>query len=109
MANPTLTALRDSYFYLDNNFDDLKAACNDQQKKELGKSYASARDNFHKAVTLLFDEDDAQIGELTENLKDINAQIDAMKVSLGKIASILRLVDKAVDAGTKLMSLAKAG
>ena len=108
MANPTLTELRDLYFYLDNNFDDLKAACKtDDQKKALQQSYAAARDAFGQAVTLTFDEDDAEIIDLASQLKAVNGTLADMQASLGKIAKILQLAAKGVDIGMKLVGAAK--
>jgi transcriptional regulator with GAF, ATPase, and Fis domain len=110
MTNTSLIELRDTYFFLDNNFDELKAACKtDEQRKGLSDSYTAARDNFHKAVALVFEEGDQVVDQLTLEMKDLNATLSEMKSSLSKIAKIIQLVTKVVDVGTKLVGMAKPG
>ena len=108
MPNTSLIELRDIYFFLDDNFDDLKAACKTaEQKSALAQSYSEARDNFHRAVVLLFKEDDEQITKLTTDLRGLNNTLASMKNSLSNIAKVIQIITKAVDVGTKLVGAAK--
>jgi len=102
----TLAALQKQYFFLDRNFSKLFAACaTDAQRDALRVDYVQARDNFLKARTEAFAEDDPMVADLRGQIGDAQSQIEKSAKKLADVSKTLDLITKAVNLGSRLVTL----
>ena len=111
MATPTVTpssnalaSIEDTYFYLDDNFDALYAACgnDDAKTRSLRSSYVTARDAFYASVNKVIADNDPLVRSESQQLMSLNNQIQQSVISLGSIATVLQKIDSAIQLVTKI-------
>jgi hypothetical protein len=106
-SSATLAALQAQYFYLDRNFNRLfAAATSDEQRDELRADYVQARENYWKARTEAFNDDDPMVAGLRQKVTDAQQQIERSGQRIGDVAALLDLITGAVNFGSRLVSLA---
>ncbi len=102
-------ALKELYFSLDRNFARLFAACQtNEQRDQLRRDYATARDNFQRAVNLVFQENNDAVKSLTTELSAAQSDINRALENLQDIAALLQMIAKTVQVGSSLVALGAA-
>lgn len=105
---PSTQALENLFTTLYNNLFDLEARCsNADQVDTLHKAVAQSRDSYNAALRSALQDNDPEVSALTSQMGTIQVTLDQEVKDLGDIASILNVITKAVDIGSKLA--AKAG
>jgi hypothetical protein len=105
---PSTQALENQFMALYNNLFDLEARCSTaDQLDTLHKAVAQSRDNYNAALRSALQDGDPEVAALTSQMGTIQVTLDQEVKDLGDIASILNVITKAVDIGSKLA--AKAG
>ena len=100
-------AIKEVYFFLDNNYDALAAACpSEKDKKQLGDALTKAQEGYQKACAAVFNTNDASVNRFTRNLTKTQQQIAAYSEDLSKAAQTLALITKAVTVIGKLLAAA---
>jgi predicted DNA-binding protein (UPF0278 family) len=100
---PSTQAPENLYTTLLNNLFDLEARCsNADQLDTLHKAVAQSRDNYNAALRSALQDDDLEVAALTSQMGTIQVTLDQQVKDLGDIASILNVITKAVDIGSKL-------
>ena len=100
---PSMQALENLYTTLLNNLSDLEARCsNADQLDTLHEAVAQSRDNYNAAARSALQEDDPEVAALTSQMGTIQDTLDHEVKNLGDIASILNVITKAVDVGSKI-------
>lgn len=106
MDGPTLHNLQQLYFFLDQNFDDLRAKCTtDEQRQQLGNNYVAARDALANARNLVFQEDDPMVKSLNGQLAAAEEQMAGMLGGLQDIVKLLGLFTGAASLAGRLVAL----
>jgi biopolymer transport protein ExbB/TolQ len=102
----TFDVLKEQFFSLEEHFDDLLAAsATEDQRTALRNAFAQSRDNFNKAANKILDDNDPQVEELRDELKDKQSEIDHSLANLKTITQVIDTITAAVDVGTKIVSL----
>ena len=103
-------AIQTLYFTLDLNFNNLFAACqNDQQQNQLRRDYVNARDAFWEARNRSFMDDDPLVAGIAGDLRTAKQTIDADLMNLQNIVQTLKMVDTAVNLASRLIALGATG
>ncbi len=106
-SSTALTQIQATYFYLNDNFDALYAACGGDNAKttSLRSSYVTARDGFYATVNGIIAENDPLVAAESDQLATLNSQIQQSVIGLGTIAKVLQNIDSAVQLVTKIAML----
>lgn len=106
-GSPTLAALQEQYFYLDRNFNRLFAAtATDEQRDTLRNDYVQARENYWKARSQVFNEDDPMVGDLRDKVTAAQRKIEKAGERIADVGALLDTITGAVNFGARLVSLA---
>ena len=98
--------LKETYFTLDVNFNDLFAACQtDDEKNMLRTDYVAARNNFLTAQNKILSDDEPMVKDLVAQIQAAQSQINNELQNLQDVASLLKVITVAVNIGSKLTSL----
>jgi len=107
--SPLLSEIKQTYFRLDDDFDEIYAACKtDDQRAALRSLHASARDAFWKAVAEILDDHNPFVMSIYNDLKKSNTSIKKMLDNLKDIVAFLKLATEAVRLAAALATLAAA-
>lgn len=102
----SLAVLQEQYFTLMDNLPALlKAARDDQQRRDIKTQYQQAQLNFLEAQNRVLDANDPKVQQAT---KDARAHQKSMKAALERledVAKVLDIITGAVSAGTHLASM----
>jgi hypothetical protein len=102
----SLHELEQLYALLDENFDDLFAACKTKaQRNALRRAYVTARDNFYEAQNRIFRENDPLVSSMTRDLKEAKERIEGMLADLKTIVKVLDAITAGVNLGSSLITL----
>jgi len=102
----TLNTVKDLYFFLDQNFEDLFSECtDDDQRQQLRHDYVIVRDGFYQARNLVFDDNDPVVSSLSKRLADSQQEMQGMLKNLKNIVKMLDLVTDAVNLSSRLIVL----
>lgn len=102
-----LDALKENYFYLTDNMDDLLDRCQTAaQKQQLKADYQQATLSFYQARNKAFQDNDANITQTVTQLKAAQTSLQKMAQELADVAGILNAISTAVRIGTELASMA---
>ena len=107
-TDPNLAEIKRTYRLLDDNFDTIYSACDDDQKKALITARDAARDAFWKAVAEDLTDNHDLVAHTLEELQDTNDQIDKDLKKLEDVSEILETVTQAVKLAAALAVLAAA-
>lgn len=100
---PSTQALGNLYTTSYDNLFDLEARCsNADQIDALHKAVAQCRDNYNAAIRSALQEDDPEVTALTSQMGAIQVTLDQEVKNMGDIASILNVLTKAIDIGSKI-------
>ena len=100
-------ALKELYFSLDLNFDQLYAKCTTvEERTKFRNDYVQARGNFLKARNRIFKEDDPQVQNLVAEVSSARQQIQQSIDENQAIAQTLQIIAQGVKAGTALLAFA---
>lgn len=104
-----LTAIKNTYDQLDDNFDTLYAKCTtDDQRKQLKSLLASARDAFFAATAKSLTDNNPTVDALTKQLEDTNTDLGKQLAAIKDIAATLALCTEALKLAAALATLAAA-
>ncbi len=93
----TFTLIRDRYFKLDIDFENLLLNCKtEEEKKNLKTDYIISRANFRKALNLCFDENDPIVNDLIKKLEDLEKRIEKEIHNLNNISNVLKMISESV-------------
>jgi hypothetical protein len=100
-------ALKEQYFTLDTSFNELLAACqDDDQRNLLRRDYVTARSNFLTARNRIFDDNDPMVSSLITEMAESQGKIEAALSGLQDIVTTLQIITAGVRLGSSLVSLA---
>lgn len=101
-----LALLEKQYAHLDNNFERIFNACNnDDERVKFRQDYTTARDNFWEALNRHFNDNDPLVKSLTKELKETQAKIEEMTENYENIVALLDIITAGVRLGSSLVIL----
>jgi len=90
--------IKDRYFQLDKNFDNLNAMCeSDIQKQELRENYRKARINYKKTMNKAFDDNTAKVKKLTQKLEEAETKLNKALEVKGNMEAVLKALSTSVE------------
>ena len=105
----TIENLHDTLRYLDDNFDDLSAACADEaQRTALRRALLTAHRNYTNALTAVILSNDTHVQELNAEIADGQAQVEKLQIDEENIAEILTTITAVVRTASALLALVGA-
>lgn len=104
-----VTAIKETYDQIDDNFDALYAKCTtNDQKQQLKSLLASARDAFFAATAKSLTDNNPTVDALTKELQDTNSDLDKQLSDIKDIVAALNLCTEALKLAASLATLAAA-
>jgi hypothetical protein len=105
----TIENLHDTLRYLDDNFNDLSAACaDDDQRTVLRRALLTAHRNYTNALTAVILSNDTHVQDLNTEIADGQAEVQELEISEENIAQILTTVTAVVRTASALLALVGA-
>ena len=105
----TIENLHDTLRYLDDNFNDLNAACaDDDQRTVLRRALLTAHRNYTNALTAVILSNDTHVQELNTEIADAQAEVQQLEIGEANIAQILTTVTAVVRTASALLALVGA-
>ena len=109
MSNGSFIEIQQTYFQIEENFNSLYLACeNEKQRDQLRSAYSVAFMNYAAAKQKVFHDNDPQVKTLLDQLDSAQTEIKKMLDGEKKIGKILNLISAAVHLSSSLISLAGA-
>lgn len=98
--------IKERYFQLDNDFDRLITACNnEEEKKQLRQDYIIARANYRKGLNLSFELNDPIVKDLTKKLGEIENRIKKDIEGLEIASNIFKMISESVKIASSIIVL----
>jgi hypothetical protein len=105
----TIENLHDTLRYLDDNFNDLNAACaDDDQRTVLRRALLTAHRNYTNALTAVILSNDTHVQELNTEIAGAQAEVQKLEIGEENIAEILTTVTAVVRTASALLALVGA-
>jgi hypothetical protein len=105
----TIENLHDTLRYLDDNFNDLSAACaDDAQRTVLRRALLTAHRNYTNALTAVILSNDTHVQELNTEIADGQAEVQQLEIGEENIAQILTTITAVVRTASALLALVGA-
>lgn len=102
-----LAAIKATWRFLDDNYDELYAACETQdQRDRLRNLHMVARDAFFAAIAARLEDDNQVVQGIRKDLAAANAASKKSLAGLKKIVDVLQLLTQAVRLAGSLAALA---
>jgi hypothetical protein len=104
MANALLDVI-DTFTSLDANYDVLMVACQTQTDRDALKAkYAAAQANVETCTGKALEDDDAEVAELSKDLKICNDEIKIAETEMGDMSKVLDNLTQALTIGAQLIA-----
>lgn len=105
-----LAAIESAYQVLDNNFDDLYAACHSgEEKSQLRNLHAAARDAYWRGVATRLCDDNSVVRAVYDDLNRANQELRDSLRDLQHLSAVIVLATQAVRLAASLVTLATVG
>jgi gamma-glutamyl:cysteine ligase YbdK (ATP-grasp superfamily) len=99
-------ALEQNYMNLQKQLAMLDDNCDPKQRKVLVDQVAAARRAYLSCTGKIFQDNDPQVANLTQQLEDANQKLSASAQQLGNLSATLDQVTQAVETAASLAKLA---
>lgn len=109
MAN-ALIDVQNTFLTLDSQFNMLRAACQtDAERNALDAQYSAAQQHYYAVLNAQLSDDDAQVAQLSTQLKAANTLVLQATSQMGDISKVIDNITTAVSIGVKLVSMVAPG
>jgi|ERR1017187_2031277 hypothetical protein len=110
MSNATnLAAIKQTYYLIDDNFDQIYSQCNTPDLKQQATELRDgARDAYWKAVAANLADETNLVNTIRKQLQDTNSQVQDSLSDLKDIVGFLKLMTEALKLACSLAVLAAA-
>jgi len=98
--------IKDRYFQLDKNFDNLTRMCeSDIQKQKLRENYRKSRINYKKTMNKAFSENTAEVKKLTQKLEDAETKLNKALEAKGNMEAALKALSTSVEIANTIVGM----
>lgn len=98
--------IKDRYFQLDNDYEQLELACKtEDEMNQLKQDYSTARDNYKKSLNLNFEVNNPTVDDLTDKLSKVEDRINNDIKNLGITSAIFNLISESVQIASSIIEV----